>query len=1016
MEITRRGFLKMSGAGLGSAALFKLGFAPPAIAATDTLRIAKAKETRTTCQYCGVSCGILAYTENGKVTEVEGNPDHPISKGGLCPKGSLMMELANSDDRLTKPMHRGPGESGYKEISWDNAIKKIAANIKKTRDENFIKADKDKDTGADLVCNRTEAIGIVGSTLLQNEEDALLGKLMRSLGMVYREFSGRLCQTPTVAANGKSYGRGPMTNNWTDMKNSDCIMVCGANSAETSPVSWKWIDDAQENGAKVIVVDPRFTRTASRADIFAQIRPGTDSAFFSGLVNYALENNLIQDEYVKSFTNASFLINPAFSFDDKTGLFSGWNSEDKKYDTKSWGYQSGPDGKPLTDPTLQDPNCAFQLVKKHFSRYTPEKVAAITGMSKEKFLEMAEAYCATGAREKTGVLFYSVGITQQSHSSQIIRAFNILQLLLGNIGVAGGGINAMAGAGNGMGGALNAMVWHALPTSMPTPNSTKTPTLEKYIAAKLKTAGTSGWKGIKKFMVSLLKAYWGDAATAENEFAYQWLPKAQNGKDYSYMPMFQAMGAGDVKGFFCWGQNPAVCGPNAEFERKAMEKLDWLVSVDPYETESSNFWQRPGADSKKINTEVFLLPAATALEKEGTTTNSCKWIQWRYPAIDPPGEAKCDFWIIDRLYKELKKLYDEDADAPVREAITELYWPYGDEPEYEEVLKLINGFTWDSNAKQGKLVANMSKLKDDGSTACTLWPMSGIFPEEGKNKSKLTDNKDPSGLGIYPAWSFSWPVNRRIFYNRCSADAAGTPWNPDKNLVAWNGAKWTFNDVPDFKFKDADGNPVVDPKVSAGNPFIMLPNGKGRVFVPSGLSDGPLPEHYEPVESPVKNQMSAQQHDPVAYIWDSDENKLAEIESTEFPVVGTTCRLCTHWQAGQLTRNLPWAEELMPEAFVEMSKNLAKKQGIANGDDVVVESARGKVECIACVTDRIQTLKIGDKDVETVCLPWCFGYVGASTGGPKGKSYSANQLTAHVGDPNAKIPEYKAFLVKVRKA
>ena len=1014
MEITRRGFLKLSGAGLGSAALFKLGFAPPAVAATDTLRITKAEETRTTCQYCGVSCGILAYTEKGKVTEVEGNPDHPISKGALCPKGSLMMELANSEDRLTKPMYRGPGETKYKEISWDDAISKIAQKTKDTRDGNWI-AEDDVD-GKKVTCNRTDAIGVIGSVLIHNEEDALLGKLMRSLGVVYRDFSGRLCQSPTIAANGQSYGRGPMTNHWIDMKNSDCIMVCGANSGETSPVSWRWINEAQQNGVKVIVVDPRFTRTAARADIFAQIRPGTDSAFFGGLVNYALENNEVQLEYVKSFTNAPFLINPAFGFDDKTGLFSGWNGDDKKYDTKSWGYQSGPDGKPLTDPTLQDPNCVYQLAKKHFSRYTPEKVAAITGISEKKFLEMAKEFCSTSATEKSGVLFYSVGITQQSHSSQIIRAFNVLQLLLGNIGVAGGGINAMAGASNGMGASLNAMSWNSLPTSMGTPNSTNTPTLDAYVQAKLKTAGTSGWKGIKNYIVSLLKAYWGDAATADNEFAYQWLPKAQDGKDYSYMPMFQAMSAGEIKGFFCWGQNPAVSGPNSEFERGAMEKLDWLVVVDPWETESGNFWKRPGADSKKINTEVFLLPAATALEKEGTTTNSCKWIQWRYQAVEPPGEAKCDFWIVDRLYKELEKLYEEDADAPVREAITELYWPYGEEPEYEEVLKLINGFTWDSNATQGKLVANMSKLKGDGSTACILWPVSGIFPEEGKNKSKLTGLEDPSGLGLYPEWSFAWPVNRRIFYNRCSADAAGNPWNTDKVLVAWNGAKWVANDVPDFSAKDSATGAAVPPAVSAGNPFIMLPNGKGRMFVPSGLNDGPLPEHYEPVESPVKNAMSDQQHDPLAFIFDSEENKLAEVGSADFPVVGTTFRLCTHWQSGQMTRSLSWAEELMPEMFVEMSKNLAKKEGIENGDNVVVESARGKVECIACVTERIQTLKIGDRDVETVTLPWCFGYVGVSTGGPNGKGYSANQLTAHVGDANAKIPEYKAFLVKVRKA
>ncbi|MBN1288461.1 MAG: formate dehydrogenase-N subunit alpha [Actinobacteria bacterium] len=1011
MEISRRDFVKISGTGLGAGIIARMGLLPDRVKAGEAPRIIRGKETRSTCQYCGVSCGILAITEDGKITDVEGDPDHPVSRGGLCAKGSMIYEVANSEERLTRPLYRGPGKSDWKEISWDEAMSKIAENVKKTRDGSFIKSEKDEKTGKDLVCNRTEAIGCLGSTLLHNEEQSLLGKLMRALGLVYREFSGRLCQTPTVSANGQSFGRGPMTNHWIDMKNSDCIMVCGANNAETSPVSWRWINEAQKNGGKVIVVDPRFTRSAARADIFAQIRPGTDSAFFSGLVRYALENNLVQSEYVKSYTNASFLINPAFEFDSKAGLFSGFNDEEKKYSTDTWTYQNGPDGKPLTDPTMNDPNCVYQLVKNHFARYTPGMVSKITGMAEDKFLEIAEAFCSTGKPEKSGVLFYSVGLTQQSHGSQIIRAFDVLQLLLGNIGVAGGGINAMAGASNGMGGALNEMVWHGLPTSMSTPNSSKTPTLESYINAKLKTAGNSGWKGIQNYIVSLLKGYWGDYATPGNEFAYQLLPKVKDGKDYSHMYMFQDMLEGNMEGLFCWGQNPAVGGPHADMERRAMEKLKWMVVVDLWHNESSSFWERPGADPGKIDTEVFLLPAAASVEKEGTTTNSCKWVQWRNKAVEPPEEAKCDLWIINRLYQEIKKLYEADDSAPVGEAITELYWPYGDEPDYEAVLKLMNGFTWGDK----KQVQNMSALKGDGSTACVLWPLSGVYPEDG-NQSKMTGQEDPSGLGLYPKWSFAWPVNRRIFYNRCSADPSGNPWNPEKALVKWDGTKWIAFDNPDFNAKDAKTGAPVPPDVSAGFPFLMLPNGKGRIFVPGGLKDGPLPEHYEPVESPVENAMSNQQYDPVAMIWDSDENKLAEVGSDKYPYAATTCRLVEHWQAGQMTRNLPWACELMPEMFVEIGSKLAKARGIKNGSKVVVESARGEVECVACVTERIQPLKVNGAEVETVCLPWCYGYIGLCKGGNAGKSYSANQLTAHVGDPNALIPEYKAFLVNIRKA
>ncbi len=1011
MGITRRQFLVKSGFGLTAGALAALGFEMPAIASEKPLRIAHGKETLSTCQYCGVSCGLLVYSENGKVINVEGNPDHPISRGGLCSKGSMVYQLANSDKRVTKPMYRAPGGGDWQEMSWDEAVEKIAGKVKKTRDENFITYDEDQETGKQLTSNRNEAIACLGSTLFHTEEGAMLGKFTRSLGMVYREFSGRLCQTPTVAANGNTFGRGPMTNHWIDMKNSDCIMVCGANSAETSPVSWRWINEAQENGTKVIVVDPRFTRTASRADIFAQIRAGSDSAFFGGLVNYALKNDLVQTEYVKSYTNAPFLINPDFEFDTASGLFSGFDEDSKKYSTKSWSYQTGDDGKPLTDPTLNDPNCVFQLVKEHFSRYTPEKVSEITGIPEDKFLQIAKEYCATAAPEKAGVLFYSVGITQHSHSSQMIRAFGVLQLLLGNMGVAGGGINAMAGASNGMSGALNALVWNQLPVSMPAPISSSHPTLDAYVEARLKTAGNGGWKGIKNYIVSLLKGYWGDYATSDNEFAYQLLPKAKSGKDYSHMSMFEDMLAGDIKGLFCFGQNPAVAGPNADAERKAMDNLEWLVVVDPFETETSNFWKRPGVNAGDVSTEVFLLPAATSVEKEGTTINSCKWIQWRYKAVEPPGEARSDLWIMDRLYKKIRELYEQDSSAPVREAITELYWPYGDDPDPEEVLKLCNGFTW-SDKKQ---IMNMSKLKGDGSTACILWACSGVFPEDG-NMSKNTGLEDPSGLGIYPKWSFAWPVNRRIFYNRCSADPAGKPWNPDRVLVEWDGSKWIANDNPDFSAKNAATGEAVPPEVSAVFPFLMLPNGKGRMFVPGGLADGPLPEHYEPVESPIDNPLSSQQYNPVAIIWDSDLNKLAETGSEEYPVVGTTCRVVEHWQAGQLTRNLSWASEMMPGMFVEMGRNLAGNMGIKNGDRVIVESIRGEVECTACVTDRIQTLKAGGKEVESVCLPWCFGYVGACRGGNNGKSYSANQLTSHVGDPSSKIPEYKAFLVNVRKA
>ena len=822
-------------------------------------------------------------------------------------------------------------------------------------------------------------------------------------------------------------------------------MVCGSNCAENHPISMKWIDEAmsrKKNPAKLIVVDPRFTRTAARADIYAQIRPGTDIAFFGGLINYAIENDKIQKDYVLNYTNASFLVNPAYSFDEKTGLFSGYNKEKRKYDPSSWSYELGPDGKPLKDPTLSNPRCVYQIVKKHYSRYTPEMVEKITGMPKDKFFAIAETYCATCEPGKSGVLMYAMGLTQHTYGTQNIRAFCILQLLLGNMGMPGGGINAMRGESNVQSSTDFALLWHLLPGYLAVPNSTKHQTLADYISKFIESKGKdSFWKNSDKFMVSLLKSFFGAAATPENQFGYGWLPKVQDGKNYSHIALFESMYKKDPKkpilGLMLWGQNPCVGGPNANMEAKALENLDWMVAVDLWETETAAFWKRPGADPSKIDTEVFLLPAAASFEKEGSITNSGRVIQWRYKACEPPGEAKPDLAIVNMLAKKLIELYRADEKAPNREAIINLYWPYkGEEPNPDDVMKEINGFTW----PEQKQVKNFTALKADGSTSCGCWIFSGVYPSEsdypgmdkpetkeaalvdfkktGGNLAKRTNNEDKSNIGIYPKWAFCWPVNRRIIYNRCSADPAGQPWNKEKELVRWDGTKWVTNDVPDFKYIDTDkpDKPPVPPNVSASNAFIMQPFGVGHTFAPTGLNDGPLPEFYEPVESPLRNIMNETQYNPAIKIWDADMDKLAEVGDKKFPIVCTTWRVTEHWQAGQMTRNLPWLAEMQPELFVEMSKDLAKRKGIKNGDRVKVKSIRGEVEGVAIVTDRVQVFNLNGNKVDVVGLPWHYGYMGYVIGGPKGKSYAANQLTPHVGDANTTIPEYKAFLVDIEKA
>ncbi|GAW91087.1 anaerobic dehydrogenases, typically selenocysteine-containing [Calderihabitans maritimus] len=784
-----------------------------------------------------------------------------------------------------------------------------------------------------------------------------------------------------------------MTNHWIDYKNSDAFLVIGANPAENHPLAMKWINKARETrGAKLIVVDPRFSKTAAQADIYVRHRPGSDIAFINGLMNYAIQNNLYHHEYVVNYTNASFLVNPEYGFHD--GLFSGF--VDGKYDRNSWQYQK--DGDEIKkDPTLQDPNCVFQLLKKHVSRYDIKTVSEITGVPEKVYQEVCETFCATGRPGKAGNVIYAMGITQHTHGAQNVRALAILQLLLGNIGIPGGGVNAQRGESNVQGSTDLAMLYHLLPGYLGMPRANKHANLQEYIEKETPKSGY--WSNKPKFLISMLKAWYGEKATKENDFCFDYLPKLTAG-EHSHMAIFQDMMRGKIKGMFAWGQNPAVGGPNASMERKALEKLDWLVVIDLFETETAAFWKAPGVDPRKIDTEVFLLPAAASYEKEGSITNSGRWIQWRYQAINPPGDAKSDLWIADRLFKAVREQYRKDKSAVFPEPILNMVWNYDkpgqEEPDVEQVAIELNGY----DVATGKPLNSFGKLKDDGSTACGMWIYTGYYADREKPACK-NRNPEKDGLGSNLGWAFAWPLNRRILYNRCATDPKGKPWNPKLPLFAWNGVDWVKNDVPDFNAK-------VSPEVSAANPFIMLPEGHGRLFT-QGLKDGPIPEHYEPVESPVKNKMSSRQFNPCITFYGPELGELAEVGSDEYPYIATTHRLIEHYQSGAMTRNCPYLVELMPEMFVEISPNLARKLGIRNGDEVEVISKRGKIRAKACVTPIMRAVKVNGKECEVVGLPWHWGYQGLAPGS------TANDLTPCVGDPNTAIPEYKAFLCNIKK-
>jgi formate dehydrogenase major subunit len=797
-----------------------------------------------------------------------------------------------------------------------------------------------------------------------------------------------------------SFGRGVMTNHWIDLRYADVVLVIGSNAAENHPLSFKWITDAIESrGAKLISVDPRFTRTSARAHLYAPLRTGTDIAFIGGMIRHVLDHALYQKEYVEKYTNAAFLIDPKFEFSE--GLFSGYDAAGRKYDKATWAYQLDQNKVPKRDPELKDPQCVLQLLRRHYEKYDLETVSRVCGTPVETLKAVYDQFAATGKPDKAGTILYAMGATQHTIGSQIVRSYAVVQLLLGNIGVAGGGINALRGESNVQGSTDQGLLFHILTGYLNAPKdgeNTVDEYIKKYYEGKnVDPQSLAWWSNARKYLVSLLKEYWGDEAKPDNDFRFGWLPRV--GGNYSHISLFEDMAKGGIKGAFFFGQNPAVGGPNTLFERDALAKLDWMVAVDLWETETSVFWKRDGVNPADVRTEVFRLPASASVEKQGSITNSGRWAQWRWKGGDAPGEARDDLWIVHAVQKEVRGLYKAKG-GKFAAPILQLNWPYEDKhghPDPELVAKAMNGY----NIAANKQVKNFTELAADGSTACGNWVYAGAYTADGNIMAKR-DNKD-THLSMYHNWSFAWPMNRRIVYNRASVDPSGQPWDPTRAVIAWKDGKWV-GDVPD------GGMPPMNEQVKAGKPalpFIMRNEGVGCLF--GVLEEGPFPSHYEPMESPVGNLLYPQRPtNPVAFIYAGKSGEFGKPD--QYPIVGTIYRVSEHWQAGAMTRNLPWLNELFPELFVELGEDLAKEKGIANGDLVKIWNNRGAVVAKACVTKRFQALKVDGKLVHTVGLPWHWGYCGLCSGD------SANILTPHVGDANTRIPEFKSFLVDIKKA
>ena len=830
-----------------------------------------------------------------------------------------------------------------------------------------------------------------------------------------------------------------MTNGWVDIKNTDMMLIMGGNPAENHPCGFKWAVEAKrERNAKMIVVDPRYTRTAAVSDMFLQIRAGSDIAFLGGLIHYALENQRVATDYLVNYTNAAFVVKEGFKLPED-GLYSGFDSASQTYDKSTWNYEeSGTSGQSSSTPpslpanvafdtSLANPRCVYQLLKKQYSRYTPEMVERVTGIPKDQFLKAAEMFTsirADGDVKKVATIIYAVGWTQHSFGSQIIRAAAMLQMLLGNVGRAGGGVNALRGHSNIQGATDMAGIFDNLPGYLKVP----TPADQDFAGWMKRITPTSSkpkdwesynyWSNTPKFTVSFQKAMYGDAATKQNDWAFAYLPKVD--REYSWVHIWDEMYRGKVKGLLAFGMNGVAIGPNSQKNIDALKKADWLVVCEIYPDETSSFWQSPGISTdemKNIKTEVYRLPGAGFAEKDGTFVNSARWLQWKWAAVPPPGDCQLDQAILSKIFLKVRDLYKKEG-GKFPDPILNLTWNHLDpnNPSLAELAKELNGRAISdvtdeptkTTMKAGQQLPGFSWLRDDGSTSSGNWLYCGSWTEAGALiQRRATD--DPSGLGIYPNWGWSWPMNRRVLYNRASCDLNGKPWDPDRRQVWWSEAqkKWLGADVPDFK---ADS----PPKDRMG-PFIMNPEGVGRLFVPlAGMADGPFPEHYEPFESPVANILHpAQANNPVVKKYSTDMDKYGTPEQG-FTVVCTTYRLTEHYH--YWTKNNPMNVQLVPQMFVEIPVELAAELGIKGSGNVKVTSARGTYIAKAMVTHRIKPMTIDGKKIYQIGIPIHQGYRGIQADAGRESKTLANTLSPTVTDPNAYTPEFKGFLVKLEKA
>ncbi|MDA8371176.1 MAG: molybdopterin-dependent oxidoreductase [Nocardiopsaceae bacterium] len=1004
---------------------------------------------KSVCPYCAVGCSQNVFVRDEKVVQIEGNPDSPISRGRLCPKGAASLQLTTGPSRRHTVLYRPPHGRDWQEVDLDTAMDMVADRVIRTRREYW------QDEHEGLKVSRTMGIASLGGATLDNEENYLIKKLLTALGVVQVENQARVCHSSTVAGLGASFGRGGATTFMQDLQNSDCIVIEGSNYAEAHPVGFQWVMEAKARGAVVIHVDPRFSRTSALADLHVPIRAGTDIAFLGAIINHVLSNEKYFLDYLLAFTNAATIVNEEFQdTEDLDGLFAGFSAEERNYDITAWEYEgtqvapaSGErdlheqrvatdravtesgrpeehgsggaaiSGEPREDRTLTDPRCVFQILKRHYSRYTPEVVEEVCGVPQDLFQQVCDHLTENSGRDRTSAFCYAVGWTQHTVGAQYIRAASILQLLLGNIGRPGGGIQALRGHASIQGSSDVPTLFNLLPGYIPMPHAHEEQDLDTFIRASAARKGF--WSNMRDYTVSLLKAWWGEEATADNDFCFDYLPRITG--SHSTYDTVMAQINGECKGYFLMGENPAVGSANTRAQRFGMAELDWLVVRDFSLIESATWWQDgPEIESgemrtEDIGTEVFFFPAASHTEKSGTFTNTNRTLQWHDRAVLPEGDARSDLWFMYHLGRIIREKLADSTD-PRDRPIQTLTWDYpleeGEEPSADAVLAEINGYD-----AEGRPLDFYSQLRDDGSTSCGCWIYCGVYAD-GVNQAA---RRKPAAEQDWIAseWAWSWPGNRRILYNRASADPDGNPWSERKALVWWDAerSRWSGHDNPDFEgdkapdYRPPEGAQGVD-ALSGTDAFIMQADGRGWLYAPAGLNDGPMPTHYEPQDTPFSNPLYGQQRNPTRLLYPHEYNRYhpdpgapgAEV----YPYVVTTYRLTEHFTAGGMSRWTPYLAELQPEFFCEVAPELAAERSLSHGDWATIITARNAIEARVMVTDRMAPLRVQGRTVHQIGLPFHWGPNGYTAGD------AANELPPMALDPNVHIQEVKAYTADIR--